>query len=78
MQEKLSLVHRFGISINYSKPTQKEYFEIVKELAKEYNSFGISEEELLKQANMWELSHGGLSGRTASQFITYMISQWDQ
>lgn len=75
MQEKLSLVHRFGISINYSKPTQKEYFEIVKELAKQYDNFGISEEELLRQANMWELSHGGLSGRTASQFITYMISQ---
>ena len=28
MEEKLSLVHRFGVTINYSKPTQKEYFEI--------------------------------------------------
>ncbi|MDD5935366.1 MAG: ATP-binding protein [Clostridiales bacterium] len=75
MQEKLSLVARFGISINYSAPTQQEYFEIVTELAKKYNNFGISKEELLQKANAWELSHGGLSGRTAAQFIIYMISQ---
>ena len=29
MEEKLSLVNRFGVTINYSKPSQKEYFEIV-------------------------------------------------
>ena len=34
MQEKLSLVYRFGITINFSKPSQKEYFEIVRNLAK--------------------------------------------
>ena len=34
MEEKLSLVHRFGVTINYSKPTQKEYFHIVVELAR--------------------------------------------
>ena len=72
MQEKLSLVARFGISINYSAPTQKEYFEIVKALAKKYENFGLTEEALLQKANAWELSHGGLSGRTASQFIVYM------
>lgn len=75
MQEKLSLVARFGISINYSAPTQQEYFEIVSELAKKYDNFGLSKEELLQKANVWELSHGGLSGRTAAQFIIYMISQ---
>lgn len=75
MQEKLSLVARFGISINYSAPTQQEYFEIVTELAKNYQGFGLSNEELLQKANAWELSHGGRSGRTAQQFIIYMISQ---
>jgi len=28
MEEKLSLVNRFGVTISYSKPTQKEYFHI--------------------------------------------------
>ena len=27
------------------------------------------DDELLLEANKWELSHGGLSGRTAQQFI---------
>lgn len=71
MEEKLSLVHRFGVTISYSKPTQQEYFRIVVQLA---NRAGIrmSEEELKAGANQWELSHGGISGRTAQQYITYL------
>lgn len=69
MQEKLSLVARFGVTINYSKPTKKEFNHIVTELAKRYPEIGLSEEELLAKANMWEMSHGGISGRTAQQFI---------
>ena len=75
MQEKLSLVARFGISINYSKPTRKEYLEIVKELAKKHNNIKLSEEELYQEANVWELNHGGISGRTAEQFINYLAGK---
>ena len=75
IQEKLSLVNRFGVSINYSKPTQKEYFKIVIELAKKYPSITLSEEELCMEANKWELSHGGISGRTAQQFINYLAGK---
>lgn len=71
MQEKLSLVNRFGVTINFSRPNQKEYFHIVKELAKREPSITMSEEELCAEANKWELSHGGISGRTAQQFINY-------
>lgn len=74
MQEKLSLVNRFGVSINYSRPTQKEYFDIVIQLAKRYH-IPMSEEELCKEANKWELSHGGISGRTAQQFINYLAGK---
>lgn len=75
MQEKLSLVYRFGITINFSKPSQKEYFEIVRNLAKKYPQITLSDEELCAQANKWELSHGGISGRTAQQFISYLAGQ---
>ena len=75
MQEKLSLVARFGITINYSAPDQKEFMNIVKELAKKYPNITLTQDELVRQANMWELSHGGLSGRTAQQFITYLAGQ---
>lgn len=72
IEEKLSLVNRFGCTINYSKPSQKEYFNIVTELAKK-NGLKMSEEELCAEANKWELSHGGISGRTAQQFINYCL-----
>ena len=75
MQEKLSLVNRFGVSINYSKPSQKEYFNIVCQLAKRYDTITLSDEELCREANKWELSHGGISGRTAQQFINYLAGK---
>ncbi len=75
MQEKLSLVARFGVTICFSKPSQKEYFEIVTELAKRYPEITLSREELCAEANKWELSHGGISGRTAQQFINYIAGK---
>ncbi|MGN0506619.1 MAG: ATP-binding protein [Lachnospiraceae bacterium] len=75
MQEKLSLVARFGISISFMAPNQKEYFEIVRGIAKRYPQITLSEEELLAAANAWELAHGGLSGRTAQQFVTYLLGK---
>lgn len=75
MQEKLSLVNRFGVTINFSRPNQKEYFHIVTELAKREPSITLSEEELCAEANKWELSHGGISGRTAQQFVNYLAGK---
>ena len=77
MQEKLSLVNRFGVTINYSKPSQKEYFDIVIHLAAKAG-IKMSEDELKAEANKWELSHGGISGRTAQQFIYYLQGQEDE
>lgn len=37
MEEKLSLVNRFGVKINYSKPMKKEFNHIVLELAHKNN-----------------------------------------
>lgn len=72
MQEKLSLVNRFGVTINFSRPSQKEYFNIVIELARKAG-VTMSDEELCAEANKWELSHGGISGRTAQQFVNYVL-----
>ena len=65
MQEKLSLVARFGISIYFMSPNQKEFFKIVKGLAEKYPEISLTEEDLLRKANAWEIAHGGKSGRTA-------------
>ncbi len=74
VEEKLSLVNRFGVTINYSKPTQKEYFDIVIHLARRAG-VTMPDEELKAEANKWELAHGGISGRTAEQFVSYLASQ---
>lgn len=71
VQEKLSLVARFGVTIYFGKPEKKEFQEIVRQLAKR-NGITMPEEELLLEANKWELGHGGLSGRTAQQFVDYL------
>jgi len=71
MEEKLSLVDRFGLTICYSKPSRKEFYNIVVELAKKMN-LDISEEKLCAEANKWEMRHNGISGRTAQQFINYI------
>ena len=72
VEEKLSLVNRFGVTISYSKPSQKEFFEIVIGLARR-EGITMSDEELKAEANKWELHHGGLSGRTAQQFVNYCL-----
>ncbi|SNU05033.1 hypothetical protein SAMN06297422_102146 [Lachnospiraceae bacterium] len=86
IQEKLSLVSRFGITIPYMKPNKKEYDEIVKVLAEragitvpasgeaaEGTDADYSLEELLREANKWSVSHGGMTGRAAQQLIDNLI-----
>lgn len=73
MEEKLSLSQRFGVLINYSSPDREHFYNIVKTLAKREN-ITLDEETLLKKANQWELRHGGVSGRTARQFINSLDS----
>ncbi len=76
VQEKLSLAYRFGVSIYFGAPDKRLFQEIVKALAQRYG-IEMEEEALLLEANKWELSHGGLSGRTAQQFIQYMAGRED-
>ena len=72
VQEKLFLVARFGVTIYFGAPDKREFQNIVKVLAERYH-VTIPEDELLLEANKWELQHGGLSGRTATQFINHLL-----
>ena len=71
MEEKLSLAERFGLSIQYSNPNHQEFMNIVKVLAQR-EGLAVDTQTLLLEANRFELRHGGVSGRTAQQFIDYM------
>ena len=75
VQEKLSLSARFGVTIYFGAPDMKQFQEIVRRLA-EKEGIELPEQELLAKANQWELSQGGLSGRTAQQFIDHIAAQY--
>ena len=60
------------MTIYFGSPDKKQFEEIVKSLASR-NGILLPEKDLLAEANKWELTHGGLSGRTAQQFIDYLL-----
>ena len=72
LEEKLSLANRFGCMICYLKPNRREFNDIVLGLARNHG-ITLSDEKLLAEANKWEIRHGGISGRTAQQFINYLL-----
>lgn len=74
MEEKLSLADRFGITVTFISPNQKEFLNIVDGIVKNRN-ISIDEEYLHREALKWERSHNGRSPRTATQFIDWLQGQ---
>ena len=72
IEEKLSLVNRFGLSIGYFKPSRREFDEMVVALASRYPEIEMDRETLIAEAHKWEMLGGGISGRTAQQFIDHV------
>ncbi len=75
MSEKLSLAARFGVTIGFMRPSPAVFRQIVRGLAERCPALNLTEEELLAEANKWEIAHGGMSGRTAQQFINYLAGK---
>lgn len=71
LQEKTSLFARFGLSIFFGAPDKNTYQHIILKLKERYK-ITLSDEELLKKANEWELYHSGRSGRSAEQLMEYL------
>ncbi len=74
-EEKMSLVNRFGITVQFFKPSRDEYLEIVKGIARRHPEITLNEEELVAEAMKWGNWHGNISGRRAQQFINYLLGQ---
>ena len=73
LAERLSLADRFGLTIGYYKPAKQEYYNIILGLAARHPEITLSKEELMVKADRWEVSHSGKSGRTAQQFINFLL-----
>ncbi len=68
LDEKTSLVARFGLRVTFMTPDQTQYMNIVLGLAQQ-RSITLTEEDLRIRALAWERQHTGRSGRLARQFI---------
>lgn len=76
MEEKLSLVNRFGLTIYFAKPNKAGFNEMAVILARRagITSEKMTDEEICYEANRFEMRGGGLSGRTAQQFANYLLT----
>ncbi len=73
LEEKLSLVSRFGLTIPFTVPNQTDYLDIVEKLINRYGL--IYDDSIREEAIQWELRHMNRSGRTAEQFVKYLQSR---
>jgi uncharacterized protein len=76
VQEKLSFSDRFGITLTFEPADQPKYLEIVHHLA-DSAKLPIDRDDLESCALQWATRHNGRSGRTARQFIDYLIGDRD-
>jgi len=67
IQERASLLERFGLRIGFYRFSEEQYFEIVKHYASK-EGIKMPEEELIQKAHQWALIHG-TTGRSAYQFV---------
>ena len=74
VQEKLSFSDRFGITLTFEPADQPKYLEIVHHLANSAK-LGIDRDDLDARALQWATRHNGRSGRTARQFIDYLLGE---
>ena len=72
IEEKLSLVNRFGVSIGFFKPSRPEFDAMVLELAARHPEITMDKERIVAEAHKWEMLGGGISGRTAQQFVNHL------
>lgn len=68
MDEKQSLVARFGLRVTFTTPDQEHYLRIALGIARQ-RGIDLPEEELRQRALQWERQHVGRSGRLARQFV---------
>lgn len=74
VQEKLSFSDRFGLTLTFTPADQPTYLTIVHELAAQAGLM-IDPDNLDWRARQWATRHNGRSGRSARQFIDYLIAE---
>ncbi len=74
VQEKLSFSDRFGLTLTFEPADQDTYLDMVRHWV-EGAGVEIYPAELQFEALQWATRHNGRSGRTARQFVDFLIAQ---
>jgi predicted AAA+ superfamily ATPase len=74
VEEKISLVERFGLRFGFYHFSQDTYLEIVASYAKKYD-VRLDREKLNRLAVQWALWAGGRNGRIAEQFVRAVLDE---
>lgn len=72
VEEKVSLVDRFGLRLGFYHFSQDTYLEIVASYAEKYG-VSIVKDKLDRLAIQWALGAGGRNGRIAEQFVRTIL-----
>lgn len=73
VQEKLSFSDRFGLTLTFEAADQPTYLKIVHHLAQQ-TEIDLPIEELDFRAKQWATRHNGRSGRSARQFVDFLVA----
>jgi predicted AAA+ superfamily ATPase len=73
VEEKVSLVDRFGLRYGFYHFSQDTYLAIVASYAEKYG-MRVAQDELKQRAVQWALAAGGRNGRIAEQFVRASLS----
>ncbi|MDD6022749.1 MAG: DUF815 domain-containing protein [Oscillospiraceae bacterium] len=74
LEERTSLAERFGLRLAYLSLDKKHYSHMVLELCHR-NHVTLSDQEILTEANRWEIQHGGRTPRIAVQLVEKLSGQ---
>ena len=77
LESSTALSDRFGLWLGFPSFNEEIYLRIVINYKKIYN-LKIQNSMLRKKALQWSILRGSFSGREASNFIKYMVSQKDK
>jgi len=74
IEEKISLVDRFGLRLAFNHISQEVYLDIVSSYARIYG-IKMGDDVLARSAIQWALEAGGRNGRVAEQFVRNVVNE---
>ena len=76
LTEQTSLALRFGLTIGYFCPKRQDFLDMIVELASRHKELShIDKKDLIDKAIYWNRYHPDMSGRSAQQFVDYLMTQ---